>query len=341
MLEEQKNIGPENKHLKVKPPGRLPGRFAAALKTGEFAVTAELGPSRGVDPEAVMKKATLLKHHVHAINITDNAAACVKMSPLAAACLTVLAGGEPIMQLTCRDRNRLALQSDLLGAAALGVKNICCLSGDHSQMGDHPEAKPVYDIDSIHLLQIARKMRDEAKFASGDPIRTKAKGPDQPPDFLIGAVANPFGDPLAARVVRMAKKIKAGAEFIQTQCVFHIGRFEQWYELIDKRGFLDEVSVLPGIMPIRSPRALQYMAESVPGMRVDKTYLKRMEEAEDKKEEGIKITLEIIKKLREFPKIAGIHIMTVEWESIIPRIVEEAGLLPAAPQTETAHDMAG
>ena len=307
------------------------------LEEGRFVVTSELGPPKSADADAIRKKAQLLKGVVDAVNITDNQTAIVRMSSIAAARICIEEGLEPVMQMTCRDRNRIGLQSDLLGAYALGIKNVLALTGDHQCFGNHPESKNVFDIDSIQLVSMIKRMRDEGKFLNGEEIRNSKKAPLVPPRMFIGAAANPFADPFEFRVIRLAKKVAAGADFIQTQCVFDLGRFKRWMAEVVKRGLHERCAILAGIMPVRSARALTYMAECVPGITIPESIIVRMNRAaegvEDKKErakrqseEGVKIAVETIQAVREMEGVRGVHIMAVEWERIVPTIVEQAGL---------------
>ena len=291
------------------------------LTGGHFAVTGELGPPQSANGNAVRKKKKHFENYVDAINITDNQTAIVRMSSIATAAIIVEQGLEPVIQITCRDRNRIAIQSDVLGAAALGIKNILCLSGDHQSFGNHQGSKNVYDIDSIQLISVLRTMRDDARFASGDEIKT-------PPKILIGAAANPFADPFEFRVIRLAKKAAAGADFVQTQAVFDVPRFKDYMGMVCDRGLDQKVAVLAGIIPVRSVRALSYMKNEVAGMSVPDKLIHRMESADDPKAEGIKITVELIDQLRDVPGVRGIHLMPVMWESSIPIVCEEAKLLP-------------
>jgi methylenetetrahydrofolate reductase (NADPH) len=214
------------------------------------------------------------------------------------------------------------MQSDILGAAALGVKNLLCLSGDHQKFGNHPQAANVFDIDSVQLIAMVKKMRDDKQFISGDPIK------EHEPRLFIGAVENPFADPFEFRVARLAKKINAGADFIQTQCVFDLDKFSRWMELVVKEGLHKKVYILAGLTPVRSHRALKYMKSEVAGMSIPDELITRMESAEDAKEEGIKICLEMIEKIKNIEGVSGIHLMPIGWESITPVILERAGLLP-------------
>lgn len=291
------------------------------FEAGHFAVTSELGPPKGPSAEAITKKGEMLKQVVDAINVTDNQTAIVRMSSVAACKLLLDIGADPVMQIVCRDRNRIAIQSDVLGAVALGVKNILCLSGDHQSMGNHPQAKNVYDLDSIQLIYTLNKMREEKKFLCGDDISG-----DVP--LFLGAAANPYADPFEFRVVRMGKKVKAGADFIQTQPVFDVEKFKKWMQLVRDRGIHERTRILAGVIPIKAAGMARYMRDSVPGVSVPNEIVTRMEGAQDAKEEGVKICVETIEQIKEIPGIAGVHIMAVAWESIVPVIIERAKLLP-------------
>jgi len=291
------------------------------LESGMFAVTAEAGPPKGTSPAVVQRKGEQLRNCCDAINVTDNQTAIVRMSSVAGCTLLKAQGIDPVMQIVCRDRNRIAIQSDVLGAVALGIGNILCLSGDHQEFGNHPSAKNVFDIDSIQLVQTLKAMRDEKKFICGEEMSGEAP-------LYIGAAANPFADPFEFRVTRLAKKIKAGADFIQTQAIYDLPKFRKWMEMVRERGLDEQVHILAGIIPIRSVGMARYMRDYVSGVSVPDEIITRMEQAEDAKEEGVKIPLEIIEELKEMPGIHGIHIMAVGWESIVPEIVERAGLLP-------------
>ncbi len=298
-------------------------RLEKVLLKGEFAVTSECGPPRGADPDPIRKKGALLKESVDVINVTDNQTSVVRMSSISAGVLLKQLGIDPVLQMVTRDRNRIAIQSDILGAAALGINNILCLSGDHQKFGDHPSAKNVYDLDSIHLIQTVKHMRDEGKFLGGDEITV-------PPRLFIGAAANPFADPFETRVVRLAKKIAAGVQFIQTQCIFNIDRFKKWMEQVRDRGLHERVHILGGVTPMKSVGMANYMKKMVPGMDVPDALIDRIKgvEKEKRSEEGIKIAIETIQQLKEIEGIHGVHIMAIEWEEMVPRIAEEAGLLP-------------
>ncbi len=303
-------------------------RLEKVLTSGQFAVTAELGPPKSADVEAIKQKAGYLNGVVDAVNITDNQTAIVRMSSIGAGVLAREAGLEPVVQVTCRDRNRLAIQSDLLGAYALGIRNVLCLTGDHQCFGNHPASRNVFDVDSIQLIQMLKDMRDDKVFASGEEIRNTKKAPIVEPRFFIGAAANPFGDPFAFRVIRLAKKVKAGVDFIQTQCIYDMDRFKQWMEAVRNRGLHDEVFILAGVTPLKSVRMAEYMRDNVAGLTVPEHLIERLAKAEVPRDEGEKIAVEQMQELREMPGISGIHIMAIEAEKSVAGLVEKAGLLP-------------
>jgi len=303
-------------------------RLEKLLIQGEFVATAELGPPKSADIQLIKHKAGILRGFADAVNITDNQTAIVRVSSIAAGKIALDEGLEPIIQMTCRDRNRLAMQSDILGAYVLGLRNLLCLSGDHQSFGNHPQAKNVYDLDSIQLVQMAKRMRDEKVFQCGEEIRNTKKSDLLEPRMFLGVAANPFADPFEFRVVRLAKKIKAGADFVQTQCIFDLPKFKRWMEMVVDQGLHEKVFILAGIMPIKSPKVLQYMKNNVAGMSIPDELIRRMEGAKDAKAEGVKICVELIQAVREIPGIRGVHIMAVEWEEIVPTIVREAGLWP-------------
>ena len=305
------------------------------IRDRQFIVTGELGPPKGWDRGEIEEKAELLRGVVDAVNITDNQTAIVRMSSIAAARVLVEAGLEPIMQITCRDRNRLGMQSDLLGAAALGIRNVLCLTGDHQSFGNHPTAKNVFDLDSIQLVEMVSRMRSDGVFQCGEAISGGG------PPFLVGAAANPFGDPFEFRPYRLAKKVAAGARFIQTQLIYDLARFRKFMEQVVAMGLHEKVAILAGIGPLKSSGAARYMRDKVPGMIVDDFYVNEMEKAvadipkEDKKaraeawkKRGIELCIEQIQQVRQIPGVAGVHIMAIEWESALRPIVEGAGLLP-------------
>ena len=293
------------------------------LERGEFAVTAECGPPKGADPEVVLKKGELLKDKVDAVNVTDNQTAIVRMSSLAACSLLERAGLDPVLQMVVRDRNRIALQSDVLGASAIGIRNLLCLSGDHQCFGNQPQTVGVFDLDSVQFLQAVRTMRDQGTIIGGDRLSA-------PPDLFIGAAANPFADPLEFRITRLAKKIKAGADFIQTQCIYNLERFESWISMAMERGLSEKVNILGGVTPLKSPGMAKYMKNRVSGMDIPDEIIKRIEGVpkEKQREEGIQICVETILRLKEMSGVKGVHIMAIEWEDAVGEIVERAGLLP-------------
>jgi methylenetetrahydrofolate reductase (NADPH) len=280
------------------------------LEIEKFAVTAECGPPKGADPESVLKKAKLLKDKVDAVNVTDNQTAIVRMSSLAACSLLKTGGFDPV-------------QSDILGASALGIRNVLCLSGDHQIFGNQPQAMGVFDLDSIQFVQVVKAMRDNGTILGGDTL-------NMPPDIFIGAAANPFADPLEFRVVRLSKKIMAGADFIQTQCIYNLKRFETWINMARDRDLTEKAFILGGVTPLKSPGMAKYMKKKVAGMDVPDEVIKRMEGVprDKQREEGIRICVETIERLKETPGVKGVHIMAIEWEEVVGEIVERAGLLP-------------
>jgi len=298
-------------------------RLEKILSSGQFAVTGECGPPRGANPEAIRKKAAHLKGMVDAVNVTDNQTAVVRMSSLAGCLLLLQEGLEPNLQMVVRDRNRIALQSDILGAYALGIRNMLCLSGDHQKFGDHPSAKNVFDLDSMQFIQTVRRMRDEGKFLNGQDI-------DSPPKMFIGAAANPFADPVDFRAVRLGKKVAAGVDFIQTQCIYNLDRFEKFLQQVRDMGLDEKVYILGGVTPMKSVGMANYMKKQVPGMDVPDEIINRLKGVpkQDQAKEGIAICVETIQGLKEMKGISGVHIMAIEWEQRVPEIVETAGLLP-------------
>lgn len=298
-------------------------RLEKILAAGHMAVTSECGPPRGALPEKVKEKAEMLRGCVDGINVTDNQTAMVRMSSTAACIIIKQMGLDPILQMVTRDRNRLALQSDIIGAYAFGINTMLCLSGDHPRFGDHPMAANVYDLDSVQLIQTVKKMRDEGKFQGGADILN-------PPKMFIGAAANPFADPFELRVMRLAKKVNAGVDFIQTQCIFNLDKFELYMKQVCDRGLHEKVAILAGITPMKTAGAARYMKNKVPGMDVPDEIVKRMEgqPKEKQAEEGVKIAVEAMQRIKEMPGVRGFHIMAIEWEQKVPEIVERAGLLP-------------
>ena len=296
------------------------------LASGGFAVTAELGPPKSADLALIQKKAEILKDIVDAVNITDNQTAIVRVSSIGAGKLVCDMGLEPIIQVTCRDRNRLAIQADLLGAYLMGLRNVLCLTGDHQVFGNHPTAKYVFDLDSIQLIRMVRDMRDNGVFACGEAIKNSKKAEVKPPKFFVGAAANPFGDPFEFRAIRLEKKVNAGVDFVQTQCIYDMDRLEKWMAEVRSKGLHERCKILAGVTPLKSAGMARYMRDQVAGVTVPDVYVDRMGKAEDAKAEGINICVEQIRQLRDIEGIAGVHIMAIEWEEKVREIVEKAGL---------------
>lgn len=293
------------------------------LKAGEFAFTGELGPPRGTDTEEVREKAKFLKGNVDSVNITDNQTAVVRMSSWAASLIIMEEGLEPNYQMVCRDRNRLAMQADILGGSAMGIRNMLCLSGDHQQFGDHPDAKGVFDIDSTQLIALVKQMRDEGIFLSGGEI-------EHPPRMFIGAASNPFAEPYEWRVNRLAKKIEAGADFIQTQCIYNMERFREFIHVANEEGLTEKVYILAGVTPMKSVGMARYMKSKVPGMDVPDGIIDRLKGVDKGKvgDEGIKIACEQVQEFKEMKGVHGVHMMAIEWEHKVPEIAELAKVLP-------------
>jgi len=300
-----------------------PSKLERILAAGHFAVTSECGPPRSADPEVVAHKAQMLADFVDAINVTDNQTAVVRQCSLASCIRIKQLGLEPVLQMVTRDRNRIALQSDLLGAASFGIHNVLCLTGDHQSFGDHPNAANVFDLDSTQLIQTVKMMRDECKLLSGFEMKDC-------PKMFIGAAENPFADPFEIRVSRLAKKVAAGAQFIQTQCIYNMEKFKKWMQGVVDRGLDGKVAVLAGLTPMKSVGMAKYMKSRVPGMDVPDDIIKRLAGVPKDKvaEEGIKICVEQIQELKEVKGVRGFHIMAIEWEEKVPEIVKAAGLYP-------------
>lgn len=293
------------------------------LAAGHLAVTSECGPPRGSDPDVITHKGAMLKDYVDVVNITDNQTSMTRLCSLAACIRLKLMGVEPVLQMVTRDRNRIALQSDILGAASFDINNVLCLSGDHQSFGDCPGGQNVHDLDSMQLIQTVRHMRDEGKFLGGDEIK-------RPPNMFVGAAANPFADPFEIRVPRLAKKVAAGVEFIQTQCIYNLDKFELWMKQVRDRGLHEKVYILAGLTPFKNAGMAKYMKNRVPGMDVPDDVVKRMSDTPKEKqgEEGIKICIESIERLKQVEGVCGFHIMAIEWEEKVPEIVQKAGLWP-------------
>ncbi len=302
---------------------KTPSKLEKVLAAGHMAVTSECGPPRGSDPEVIKKKAELIKDHVDAINITDNQTSVTRMCSLAACIQLKLMGVEPVLQMVTRDRNRIALQSDILGAASFDIHNILCLSGDHQSFGDCSQGQNVHDLDSMQLIQTVRHMRDEGKFLGGDDIK-------RPPQMFVGAAANPFADPFEIRVPRLAKKVASGVEFIQTQCIFNLDKFEEWMQGVRDRGLHEKAHIMAGITPFKSAGMARFMQKRVPGMDIPDHVVKRMADTpkDQQAAEGITIAVESIQRLKECEGVHGFHIMAIEWEEKVPEIAERSGLYP-------------
>ena len=293
------------------------------LKAGHFAFTGECGPPKGANIEHLKEKIAPLKGMVDSVNVTDNQTAVVRMSSWAASTIMIQEGVEPNFQMVCRDRNRLAMMSDILGAYSMGIRNMLCLSGDHQSFGNHPGSKNVYDIDSMQLISLVKKMRDEGKFLNDEEI-------DGPPKMFIGAAANPFADPFEYRVYRLANKINAGADFIQTQCIYNMDRFREFMTRVVDMGLHEKCYILAGVTPMKSVGMARYMSKSVPGMDVPESLIERLQGAGKGKvaEEGIKFAVEQIEEFKEMEGVAGVHLMAIEWEHKVPEIAERAKVLP-------------
>jgi len=292
------------------------------LEKGMFAVTGELGPPKGNDVSVIKRKSELLRGYVDAINVTDNQTAIVRMSSIATSSLLIQMGLEPVMQMVTRDRNRIAIQSDIFGATALGIKNMLCLTGDHHTFGNQGDSKNVHDLDSIQLIDCVRTMRDQGTLLGGEE---KIEGEIK---LFIGAAENPFGDPFEFRAIRLGKKATAGVNFIQTQCIYDMNRFKEWMKMVRDRGLHEKVHILAGVTPLKSGGMARYMAKNVSGIIIPDEVIDRVVKAKKPAEEGIKICVEQIQELREIEGVHGVHIMAIEWEQMTSKITEMAGLLP-------------
>ena len=297
-------------------------RLEKILEKGLFAVTGELGPPKGNNIEVIKKKADLLRGYVDAVNVTDNQTAIVRMSSIATSSHLVGMGLEPVMQMVTRDRNRIAMQSDIFGATSLGIKNMLCLTGDHHTFGNQVDAKNVHDLDSVQLIDCVRTLRDKGTLLGGE------EKIDGKVDLFIGAAENPFGDPFEFRAVRLGKKAAAGVDFIQTQCIYDMNRFKEWMKMVRDRGLHEKVHILAGVTPLKSGGMARYMAKNVSGIIIPDEIIDRIVKAPKPAEEGIKFCVEQIQELREIEGVHGVHIMAIEWEQMVSRITEMAGLLP-------------
>jgi methylenetetrahydrofolate reductase (NADPH) len=292
-----------------------------ALESGKFVVTAECGPPKGADTEVLIKKGKSLLGWIDAVNVTDNQTAIVRMSSVAACSILKQLGHEPILQMVTRDRNRIALQSDLFGAYALGVRNVLCLTGDHQSFGNQRECVGVFDLDSIQLLKTVRDMREAGVIIGGEAIQG-------PPKLFAGAAENPFADPVDWRVIRLGKKVNAGADFIQTQCIYNLPRFETFMSQATDMGLTEKTYILAGVTPLKTVGMARYMASKVAGMDIPEELISRMANTPKEKqaEEGIKIAVETIQRVKEIPGVAGVHLMAIEWEHKVPEILRAAGI---------------
>src|SRR5579862_6505922 len=306
--------------LPILPGHTSPGRFERVLRAGGFAVTTELAPPDSADPDEVYKRARVFDGYVDAINATDGSGANCHMSSIAVCALLTRVGYAPIMQISCRDKNRIAIQGDILGGAAMGVCNMLCLTGDGVQAGDHPQAKPVFDLDCVSLLDIARTLREEHRFQSGRKITFA-------PRVFLGAAENPSALPHAWRAQRLAKKVAAGAQFIQTQYVYDLPLLKAFMGQVEALGLLDQVFILAGVGPLRSAKTAEWMRKNVPGMHVPDALIARLAGAQDQAREGRNICIELIQAVREIRGISGVHIMAYRQEESVAEIVERSGIL--------------
>jgi methylenetetrahydrofolate reductase (NADPH) len=306
--------------LPILPGHSSPGRFERVLRAGAFAVTAELSPPDSADPEDVYARARVFDGRVDAINATDGSGANCHMSSVAVCALLTRVGYSPILQISCRDRNRIAIQGDILGAAAMGVANLLCLTGDGVQAGDHPQAKPVFDLDCMSLTEIARRLRDEGKFESGRQLTNR-------PKIFLGAVENPFAPPYDWRPLRLAQKIAAGAQFVQTQYCFDLLRLRQFMNRLDDLGLLDQVFILVGVGPLPSAKTAQWLRHHVAGVHIPDTVVQRLAGAAKPKAEGRKICVELIQEIREIKGVSGVHVMAYRQEEAVAEVIDASGVL--------------
>ena len=302
-------------------PGHVsPGRLERVLRAGVFAVTTELAPPDSADPEEVYHAARIFDGYVDAINATDGSGANCHMSSVAVCALLTRVGYAPVIQVSCRDRNRIAIQGDILGAAAMGVCNVLCLTGDGVQAGDHPQAKPVFDLDSISLLEIARGLRDESRFQSGRKL-------SHAPRMFLGAAANPFAPPFEWRIEHLAKKVRAGAQFIQTQYCYDVPVLRRFLRGVEDLGLLDKVYILVGVGPLRSARTAEWMRRNVPGVHIPDAVIRRLAGAENQAQEGLRLCVDIIHEIRELRGVAGVHVMAYKQEEAVAEIIQRSAVL--------------
>ena len=296
------------------------GHFEAVLRSGKFAVTTELSPPDSANPEEVYRKARIFNGVVDAINATDGSGANCHMSSVAVCSLLTRKGYSTIMQISCRDRNRIAIQGDVLGAAAMGVANILCLTGDGVQAGDHPQAKPVFDLDSISLLEMVKEMRDQSQFQSGRKIV-------DPPHLFLGSAANPFAPPFDFRPIRLGKKVAAGAQFVQTQYCYDIDRLQQFMTRCRDNGLTENIYILVGVGPLASAKAAEWIRNHVPGVHIPDSVIQRLAGAENQKLEGMRLCIELIQQIREIQGVSGVHVMAYRQEEAVAEIIENSGVL--------------
>jgi methylenetetrahydrofolate reductase (NADPH) len=306
--------------LPILPGHTSPGRLERVLRAGAFAVTAELDPPDSADPEDVYKRARIFDGYVDAINATDGSGANCHMSSMAVCALLTRVGYAPVMQISCRDKNRISIQGDILGGAAMGVANMLCLTGDSVQSGDHPQAKPVFDLDCMSLLNIGRSLRDEHKFQSGRKITFA-------PRVFFGAAANPFVPPYEWRAERVGKKIAAGAQFFQTQYCYDVPRLKSFMQQIEDLGLLDQAFFLIGVGPLRSAKAAEWMRSNVPGIHVPDAVIKRLAGAEKPAQEGRQLCIDLIQEIKEIKGVSGVHVMAYRQEESVAEIIEKSGVL--------------
>ncbi len=327
--------------LPILPGHTSPGRLERILRSGAFAVTSELDPPDSADPEDVYRRARVFDGCVDAINATDGSGANCHMSSMAVCALLTRVGYAPVMQISCRDKNRIAIQGDILGGAAMGVANMLCLTGDGVQAGDHPQAKPVFDLDCMSLLEIGRTLRDEHKFQSGRKISFA-------PRVFFGAAANPFGLPFEWRAERLAKKVQAGAQFVQTQYCYDVPRLREFMRRVEDLGLLGKVFILVGVGPLRSAKAGEWMRTHVPGIHIPDHILQRVAGAEKQALEGRQVCIDLIQEIREIKGISGIHVMAYRQEETVAEIIQKSGVLagrvPWYPgrdkETQTSKELA-
>ena len=308
------------KPMPILPGHSSPGRLERVLRAGVFAVTAELAPPDSADPEEVYARARVFDGHVDAINATDGSGANCHMSSVAVCALLTHVGYSPVMQISCRDRNRIAIQGDILGAAAMGVCNLLCLTGDGVQAGDHPQAKPVFDLGCMSLLALARTLRDEGRFQSGRRLTS-------PPRVFLGAAENPFAPPHDMRPYRLGKKVEAGAQFIQTQYCFDVPRLREFMAKVEDLGLLDKVFILAGVGPLASAKAAEWMRHHVPGVHIPDAVVKRLAQSENPKAEGRRLCVELIQEIREIKGVAGVHVMAYRQEEAVAEVISASGVL--------------